>query len=482
MKRVQKAGAPLPCDQCLHRKVRCDKLLPRCQRCVESSLACTRDVIRRRPGRKKGSGNVITRLRSPRLDIEQSVSKASSSTLYHGEDRSRGTLNGDSKSTKGQKPFADDAALHSLSNEQVEEYFMVESGSPQAHSTYGNPRTKPAAILSAVPNLLRHIDLFFEKLYPIWPIIDEASFREFLEYPDRLDYTQICLILSICALTALHIPETTSLAMEPRKLVAQRFLKECLNIRSQFPYIETATICTIQTSLFLSCAEVEFLRVRSSFFLLRESIMLAQELSFYETTLSFPSLSPSDTLCVRRTLYLLNLVERGLTILRNKPFAINMFDSPPSERFAIEDPRILIGLKSLSQLFNLLDKTFLDNWVNNTPGTPESTIHLLSAQEKLASMEFDVENLTDIQKADILIAQQWLRLVFWQSSMRQGIISSTAEQAALSYQYPCHIARSLCSVLESLPSAIIFIHGMAIVSTNSLYLSLIQYHAFWDHC
>src|SRR5690348_13993819 len=54
-----------PCDQCLHRKVRCDKTLPRCNRCIDTKLNCTRDVVRRKPGRKKGSGLVIQRLRLP---------------------------------------------------------------------------------------------------------------------------------------------------------------------------------------------------------------------------------------------------------------------------------------------------------------------------------------------------------------------------------------------------------------------------------
>lgn len=470
MTSTQRTVAALPCDQCLHRKIRCNKSLPRCLKCEDANLDCTRDVVRRRPGRKKGSGNVISSLRSAGTGLEQHVSKSEISPQYERKDRAAMGWSSIVLQNPKSTAYDEDAPLHSISNEQVEEHLTVESSSPHALSTDASPRTQaPSTILSTIPNLTRHIDLFFEKLYPIWPIIDETSIRTYLGHLDNLENTQICLILSICALGALHIPETASLAMEPRKLVAQRFIKDCLKIRSQFLYIETANIHTVQTSLFLSCAEVEFHRVRSSFFLLRESIMLAQELGFYETPL-VAGLNQSDTLCIRRTLYLLNLVERGLTILRNKPFAINMYDSPPQERFPLEDSRVLTGLQSLSQLFNLLDRQFLDNWVNNTPGTPESTAHLVEAQYKLACMTFDVGNLIDIQKADILIAQQWLRLVFWQSSMKQGIVSSKAEHAALSFQFPCQIARSLCAVLESLPNNIIFLHGIAIVCSSNLQL------------
>jgi hypothetical protein len=84
----------------------------------------------------------------------------------------------------------------------------------------------------------------------------------------------------------------------------------------------------------------------------------------------------------------------------------------------------------------------------------------------LTSTRFNIDNLTDIHKADILITQQWLRLVFWQSSTRQGLLSSASDDEALSYHYPCQITKSLCAVLESLPTRAIAIHGMAIVSVN----------------
>jgi hypothetical protein len=161
------------------------------------------------------------------------------------------------------------------------------------------------------------------------------------------------------------------------------------------------------------------------------------------------------------------LTERGLSVLRNKPFTIIPFDFPPEEQREGEDPRILVGLKSLSRLFNLLDRQFLDVWVNGSENTvaSQATAKILEVQETLICMRFDIDSPTDINKADILITQQWLRLVFWQLSMRQGLLSSTSDEQALTYHFPCEIAKSLCGVLESLPMRAILIHGMAIVSS-----------------
>jgi hypothetical protein len=70
--------------------------------------------------------------------------------------------------------------------------------------------------------------------------------------------------------------------------------------------------------------------------------------------------------------------------------------------------------------------------------------------------------LTDIQKADILVTQQWLRLIVWQSSMRQGLLSSHAEDESMTFRYPLKIAHSLLDVISSLPTTSIEVHGMGI--------------------
>jgi hypothetical protein len=343
--RSQKPSRVYPCDQCLHRKVRCDKTLPRCNRCFDTNLQCTRDVVRQRPGRKKGSGAVISRLRT---DPERSPSDDRES---HGPTQAQAQDFRTPQSPETGLPKTLNVDKLSLSG--FEEYFSVPSRVPRRVSTpYGSPTNSAtqsewlAAIMSSLPNLSQGIDQFFDNLYPIWPIIDETALREALNHPEKLDRHQTCLVLSICALSALHIPESNSPPEEPRKRRAQRFIEQGMQLRSTFDYIETASILTVQTSLFLSVAEVEFQRVRSSWFLLREAIMLAQELGFYESTLS-AKLGPAETLAIKRTLYLLSLTERGLTLLRDKPFAIMIFDSPPEERFENEDPRILMYGKFL---------------------------------------------------------------------------------------------------------------------------------------
>ena len=111
--------------------------------------------------------------------------------------------------------------------------------------------------------------------------------------------------------------------------------------------------------------------------------------------------------------------------------------------------------------YHLLDSSFVDSW-NEASGAPASTLTYTALQRQLNRPQPSDISLTDIQKADILVTQQWLRLIVWQSSMRQGLLSSTAEDESMTFRYPLQIAHSLLDVISSLPTTSIEVHGMGI--------------------
>ena len=111
--------------------------------------------------------------------------------------------------------------------------------------------------------------------------------------------------------------------------------------------------------------------------------------------------------------------------------------------------------------YHLLDSSFVDSW-NEASDAPASTLTYTALQQQLNLPHPSHVSLTDIQKADILVTQQWLRLIVWQSSMRQGLLSSRAEDESMTFRYPLKIAHSLLKVISSLPTISIEVHGMAI--------------------
>lgn len=153
---------------------------------------------------------------------------------------------------------------------------------------------------------------------------------------------------------------------------------------------------------------------------------------------------------------------RSFAILRHKPLTLQKTPAFPSTLHPYENPEIHTGFMHLVNSYHLLDSSFVDSW-NESTSAPASTLTYTTLQQQLSLPSHATEGaLTSIQKADILITQQWLRLIIWQSSMRQGLLSSHAEEESMTFAYPLKIAHSLLNVISSLPTTSIEVHGMGI--------------------
>jgi hypothetical protein len=98
----------------------------------------------------------------------------------------------------------------------------------------------------------------------------------------------------------------------------------------------------------------------------------------------------------------------------------------------------------------------------------DTTPQKLGELQKHLCQPLHLNGVNDVQSANILITQQWLRLMVWQTALRLGLISSTAADSAFSYGYPVEIASSLCEILKTLAPISIQVHGLGIVSQKIL--------------
>lgn len=100
-----------------------------------------------------------------------------------------------------------------------------------------------------------------------------------------------------------------------------------------------------------------------------------------------------------------------------------------------------------------------DNGIYSAPVTaaPSPTGSDEDADEEIVQSE-----PTAIQKADLLITQQWLRLIVWQSSSKHNLLSWNSPHESMNCAFPLEIARATANVLQSLPSSAVEVHGMGI--------------------
>lgn len=84
----------------------------------------------------------------------------------------------------------------------------------------------------------------------------------------------------------------------------------------------------------------------------------------------------------------------------------------------------------------------------------------------LETQEYSQSN-SDIQRADFLVTQQWMRIVLWKSSLFDIKLSASPTDEGLSLCLPDEIARNVVLHLNTFPTRIIEAHGLGMVCSIS---------------
>lgn len=95
--------------------------------------------------------------------------------------------------------------------------------------------------------------------------------------------------------------------------------------------------------------------------------------------------------------------------------------------------------------------------------TPPRTNSGALVATTVSSIAAPEPELTEIQKADLLVTQQWLRLVVWQASFRQGLLSWKHAHEAMRFGFPLAIAHRTAACLAALPAHAFEAHGMGVM-------------------
>jgi hypothetical protein len=153
------------------------------------------------------------------------------------------------------------------------------------------------------------IDLFYEHIYPIMPLIYMPDLREAINRP--LEMFEKNLLYSLCALTSTHMSGKSIQAPGPPSWEAtgRFFIDECILVRQAYDFVEDKTLWAVISSYLLHTAFFEINQNRKSWYYLREAMTMGQDLGLHDEK-SYIGLSPTEQLCRRRTFWILYVTER----------------------------------------------------------------------------------------------------------------------------------------------------------------------------
>jgi hypothetical protein len=311
----------------------------------------------------------------------------------------------------------------------------------------------------------RGLHLFCERMYYIYPIVDRQHLWLMVKDPERLKRVEARLLWSICALTLMAVDAWPSFDLQSRTKAAREHIRRCLEDRTHSDYAEVVAPDDVLTSLFIAVTFFDLKCRNQAWFYIREAISLAQLADMHAID-EDSKLDPTEKIRRQRIYALLYVTERGAFIHDMLPVSIFVSPKLLCERLPDEDPSIPSGLDMLFHLFSLLTYDFV-RARSRLPSTESigNEYNIFAGLQERLRQDLDVTAVSEIQRADILITQQWLRLVVWQTALKLGLISSTATDPSYTYSYPVQIALALCEVIKTLPSTAIEVHGLGIVSS-----------------
>lgn len=128
-----------------------------------------------------------------------------------------------------------------------------------------------------------------------------------------------------------------------------------------------------------------------------------------------------------------------------------------------EDPILAYGFINLISIFEKLTVNLYD-WVSAGGMDGSSEMPPTSAIQSSLCNAISVDGVSEIQKVDILITQQWLQTVMWKLSMTRATQPGSRDEAVLPFHLPVLVGKAVMNVIGAASQGAVDAHGIGMVS------------------
>lgn len=377
---LQRAPGPA-CDQCRRSKAKCNRQRP-CLTCARRHITCCYDAIPKARGRR-----VRNRPRTESSD-SRAASMSTSDIMLWGADASLSTTDaalenlGRASTSPQPQPLTDE--LHLVPAQIMDPEYINECstspGSAEADTscdatspislqrllavdsclgedaptpehlqfdssdsgvwTSSNgvePSLQPPLVMLPRSIFLPYVHIFFQRLYPVFPVIDKKSLLNLLqpdehkEQPLPTGLYSFLAALSAAVIVQLNFADLDNLeaqssifdcvangprpSPDPRPAFsAEFFISQCMQARQQRDFIEDPDEWTVLTSFFLFAYHGNLSQSQSAWYYLREAIGFIEALGLDDAS-TYTSLDLETTQRRCRIFWLLFITERSVASL-----------------------------------------------------------------------------------------------------------------------------------------------------------------------
>lgn len=458
------------CDNCRRRKIKCSRELP-CDKCQRLLLSCSYSDVLRRKGPK-------FRTLYPLAPIHPLVSRQRQQSDQY-------SLPPDPLD----KGWITDAAAYPLDSPISPPFTVTDAQylppdlsepcipAPPSLDLVSSPEltgSLPDALVDPLPAprrlsgpvLLAHVNVFLKYLFPIMPVVRREELQNDCHHPEQLTAQRYAFLAALCALTHIQlkldgsngssVPAHLPPGADGQAVMSgEELLEEAVRARRDCDPVDGMNVESLLTSFFLFASYGNLDQQDHAWFYLSQATSMVFTLRLNRES-TYAEMSPEEAEEKRRVFWLLFITERGYALQQAKPVMLRNSIHKPQVLCA-DDPILAYGFINLINIFEKLTVNLYD-WVSAGGGDGEMppTSSIQSSLCKAISLE----GVSEIQKVDILITQQWLQAMMWKLSMTRASQPGSRDDAVLPFHLPVLVGKAVMGVISAASQGAVDAHGI----------------------
>ncbi|KAJ4301734.1 hypothetical protein N0V90_003827 [Kalmusia sp. IMI 367209] len=234
------------------------------------------------------------------------------------------------------------------------------------------------------------------------------------------------------------------------RISSAMFDTESKRARDLFDHTEQVTLWSLLSTFFLHVYSANIGRLSTSTVLLGEAITKAHMIGLH--TPSYYEAMDAERLQYNARIYwLLFITERAHSIQNDVPTMLKRAPELPQLE-NLNDGSVTPAFIQLCRLFIILDATLTAD-----PASARNALAL--AQQQLGDDESTHHLENELQRADISMTQQWMRIFLWQHALSVTNLRSSNQEDEFSFSFPAKVAHNALTFICTLPKASLEAHG-----------------------
>ncbi|RGP80067.1 sucrose utilization suc1 [Fusarium longipes] len=419
----------LACDPCSIRKIKCYEGLP-CQQCLVASLSCSYD----RKRKKSGPKGPRKRTKEAIEQVQQSSQQARQQTVDNGPGI------GAVIATPHLGWSSAQSDLCGASNDQGQD------------KAYDSPSNVTAKANDRVPisSLKYYLSTYNSCLHVVWPVVDYEKLLVQLHDPD--DKIAYALGTSICSATMAQL----QLPPDEHGNSSHSMAYEAEKTRLMLDHPKHRSSDALLTCFFLHAYYSDTGKITKSTLLLREAIAHAHILGLHQN-LFYADLDAETSQYYLRIAWILFITDRAHSLQNDLPSTFKLSPALP-ELQSQHGAGLGSAFCSLCKLFQAFDDACPPEVRSKQIGFLGAISSQLQKRHALPLCE------NEIQRADIVVTDSWLRVVLWKAAIPYVDANTDPYDQNLNVSFPTSVAHDLLSKLTTLSSCALETHGPGMMS------------------